>query len=150
LPHDSESEDKPEATETYEVGYGKPPKNTQFKKGKSGNPSGKRKREKCWKEQYAEILEEKVTLRVNGKLERMTFLQAVMRSQIGRAMKSDRAYAEMISFLEKVDADLANDNFQGGVLVVPAQLSLDDWKVAAEEQQRKYRGKYSTETEDEA
>ncbi len=24
----------------YEVGYGKPPKNTQFKKGKSGNPKG--------------------------------------------------------------------------------------------------------------
>jgi hypothetical protein len=25
----------------YEVGYGKPPKDTQFKKGKSGNPRGR-------------------------------------------------------------------------------------------------------------
>lgn len=35
----------------YEVGYGKPPKNTQFKKGKSGNPRGrppKDKNPKVW------------------------------------------------------------------------------------------------------
>ncbi len=27
---------------SYEVGYGKPPKQTQFKKGQSGNPLGKK------------------------------------------------------------------------------------------------------------
>jgi hypothetical protein len=27
----------------YEVGYGKPPQSTQFKKGKSGNPKGRPK-----------------------------------------------------------------------------------------------------------
>ena len=27
----------------YDVGYGKPPRSSQFQKGKSGNPSGKRK-----------------------------------------------------------------------------------------------------------
>jgi hypothetical protein len=26
---------------SYEVGYGKPPKDTQFKKGSSGNPKGR-------------------------------------------------------------------------------------------------------------
>ena len=28
---------------SYEVGYGKPPKHTQFKKGQSGNPKGRPK-----------------------------------------------------------------------------------------------------------
>ena len=28
----------------YEVGYGKPPKNTQFQKGVSGNPKGRPKK----------------------------------------------------------------------------------------------------------
>ena len=28
-------------TDRYEVGYGKPPKNTRFKKGMSGNPGGR-------------------------------------------------------------------------------------------------------------
>ena len=27
----------------YEVGYGKPPKSTRFRKGQSGNPAGRRK-----------------------------------------------------------------------------------------------------------
>jgi hypothetical protein len=30
----------------YEVGYGKPPERTQFKKGQSGNPKGRRKANK--------------------------------------------------------------------------------------------------------
>lgn len=28
----------------YEVGYGKPPKDTRFKKGRSGNPAGRKKK----------------------------------------------------------------------------------------------------------
>lgn len=32
----------PKNTDTDEVGYGKPPKQHQFKKGQSGNPSGKK------------------------------------------------------------------------------------------------------------
>ena len=30
----------------YEVGYGKPPKATRFKKGQSGNPKGRPRRQK--------------------------------------------------------------------------------------------------------
>ena len=33
----------PTKPKDYEVGYGKPPKHTQFTKGTSGNPSGKKK-----------------------------------------------------------------------------------------------------------
>lgn len=33
--------------EDYQVGYRKPPTATRFKKGKSGNPSGRRKKEGC-------------------------------------------------------------------------------------------------------
>jgi hypothetical protein len=31
---------------SYDVGRGKPPKHTQFKKGQSGNPAGRKKKEK--------------------------------------------------------------------------------------------------------
>lgn len=36
--------DQPAQTNNYDVGYGKPPKKTQFTKGQSGNPRGRPKR----------------------------------------------------------------------------------------------------------
>ena len=35
---------KKNTSDSYEVGYGKPPRNTQFKKGVSGNPKGRPKK----------------------------------------------------------------------------------------------------------
>ena|SRR5437868_14511965 len=35
---------KDDSTDDYEVGYGKPPKNSQFQKGVSGNPTGRPKK----------------------------------------------------------------------------------------------------------
>lgn len=37
----SEEPPQPEDPDEAYVGYGKPPKHTQFKKGKSGNPKGR-------------------------------------------------------------------------------------------------------------
>ncbi len=47
------------------VGYGKPPKHTQFKKGKSGNQKG-RPPKKYLHQVLQDILDEQVTLVVNG------------------------------------------------------------------------------------
>lgn len=41
----------------YEVGYGKPPVHTRFKKGQSGNPSGKAGPRKMRRRRFAEILD---------------------------------------------------------------------------------------------
>jgi hypothetical protein len=32
----------------YEIGYGKPPVQGQFQKGRSGNPNGRRKKKSPW------------------------------------------------------------------------------------------------------
>ena len=49
----------------YEVGYGKPPKHTQFPKGQSGNPKGRPKKRKTAKEVLEEAWQGEIT--VNGK-----------------------------------------------------------------------------------
>lgn len=51
----------------YTVGYGRPPKSTQFKKGTSGNPAGKPKGSRSFASYLNEALSKKVTLTENGK-----------------------------------------------------------------------------------
>ena len=73
----------------YKVGYRKPPKKSQFKKGKSGNPNGRPKHENSFKNLQriiADELLEVVTISVNGKPCKMTRIEAVMRAQFNAAM----------------------------------------------------------------
>lgn len=51
----------------YEVGYGKPPKDTQFKAGKSGNPKGRPKGSLNAITILNKALEEKVVVQENGR-----------------------------------------------------------------------------------
>lgn len=51
----------------YDVGYGKPPNHTKFKKGQSGNPRGKPKGKKSLKTILAEELLAQMTIGLNGK-----------------------------------------------------------------------------------
>lgn len=51
----------------YEVGYGKPPKHSEFKPGVSGNPKGRVKGQKGLKTDLAAALDAPQTIKVNGK-----------------------------------------------------------------------------------
>lgn len=52
-------------SDEYEVGYRKPPQKTQFKKGKSGNPMGRKKGTKSIGEEFLEELERMVIVSEN-------------------------------------------------------------------------------------
>ena len=52
----------------YVVGYGKPPRHSQFKPGESGNPSGTRKGGRSLKLDLAAELSEEVRVSENGKV----------------------------------------------------------------------------------
>src|SRR5215469_15592455 len=51
----------------YEVGYGKPPRHTRFKKGQSGNPRGRPCGSKNLKTLLSEALSEPVIITENGR-----------------------------------------------------------------------------------
>jgi hypothetical protein len=59
-------------TGEYEVGYRKPPKDTQFKPGQSGNPDGHKKHSKSVKTLLMEALNEHILVIEAGIQRRIT------------------------------------------------------------------------------
>jgi len=81
------------AAADYAVGYGKPPLHTRFRKGQSGNPAGRPPNSARLRVQ-ALTLEEAYRAVVvkedgDGRAEPVPALQAVLRSQIGLAIKGN-------------------------------------------------------------
>ena len=133
-----------------EVGYCKPPKKSQWKKGTSGNPGG-RKRESNSRitHMIASILDEKVPATLQGKKKRITTFEALFRAQVQRAFKSDQGFKELMKLVDRFFPQLAPDHVCGGVIVVPAQMPVDEWEKWAGERQAKYRGNTGDRSPDE-
>ncbi|GJL94971.1 MAG: hypothetical protein DHS20C05_13760 [Hyphococcus sp.] len=60
----------------YNVGFKKPPKHTQFKKGKSGNPKGRPRKSKNMTTVLTEVMAQTVTIKQNGKRRRVPLREA--------------------------------------------------------------------------
>jgi hypothetical protein len=81
----------------YEVGYGKPPVHTRFRKGASGNPTGKRSRQPTFDELIAVELNKKVTVTENGESRRITKRQAIAMRCVQKAMQGDAKAQKQIA-----------------------------------------------------
>lgn len=62
----------------YEVGYGRPPKRTQFKPGRSGNPKGRPKGTRNEATIWLSVFNKKVTIREGGKNRTVSLLEAMI------------------------------------------------------------------------
>jgi hypothetical protein len=81
----------------YEVGYGRPPRETQFGKGVSGNRKGRPKGSKNIATRFNEIASGLITVTTGGKTTTMTRLDAVLYQQMNSALKGDhRAIKETL------------------------------------------------------
>jgi len=89
----------------YEVGYGKPPRETQFKKGRSGNPKGRPRgsKNKNPRNEAPELLRifEKEATRLVPILDgteriRISMLEAVFKSAFIQAAKGDHRSQKLV------------------------------------------------------
>ena len=82
-----------------EVGYGKPPKHSRFKKGRSGNPRGRPKGAKNLKTELEEELGELIVVREGGKPKKVTKLRAIIKGQTAKGAHGDTKAATFVGNL---------------------------------------------------
>jgi hypothetical protein len=85
--------------EAYEVSFGKPPRRTQFAKGKSGNPRGRPKGALNVATMLERILEEKVIITLNGRRRTVTKLQVAITQLIDMATGGDLKALQLLTSL---------------------------------------------------
>jgi hypothetical protein len=88
----------------YEIGYGKPPKRTQFQPGVSGNPRGKPRGSKNLRPALREdqlvklIFQEanrKINIREDGLTRKITMAEAILRSLAAKAAQGNRLHQKL-------------------------------------------------------
>jgi Family of unknown function (DUF5681) len=80
----------------YEIGYGKPPIDTRFKPGASGNPSGRPKGAKNLTTLVHEALNEPVIIAENGRRRKVSKRQAIIKQLINRSAQGDLKALQML------------------------------------------------------
>lgn len=89
------SEDSPQ----YEVGFRKPPKNSRFQKGRSGNPQGRPKGSRNLATVLERTLRERVVINENGTRRIVTKLEAAIKQLVNKAASGDLPAMRQLSSL---------------------------------------------------
>src|SRR5215472_1787965 len=93
-----------EKSRVYEVGYGKPPHHTRFKKGQSGNPRGRPCGSKNLKTLLSEALSEPVIITEDGRQRKITKREAIVRQVVNCSATPDlRAVRIVFDLLRDIE-----------------------------------------------
>lgn len=80
---------KPDESKHYAVGYRKPPQQSRFKKGQSGNPKGRPKGTLNLATVLGQTLREPVLINENGRQKVITKLEATVKQLVNKAASGD-------------------------------------------------------------
>lgn len=124
------AKDKKRKSGDYDVGYGKPPKEHQFKKGISGNPGGAPPKPKPKPIDFAAVLNEPITVKNAGILERMDPFEVSVRQLVRGGLKQNnlnavRKFLELCETYGLLTPPAANHG--GGVIHAPKGVDFNEW-----------------------
>jgi hypothetical protein len=97
----------------YKVGPGRPPLNTRFKKGQSGNPGGRRKKQ--LPALLADALNEMVFVTIDGERRQITKREAIVHQLVNKSTTADLRATKMLFDMMK-DAEQ-----KAGVAALPPE-----------------------------
>jgi Family of unknown function (DUF5681) len=95
---------------SYPVGYGKPPKQHQFKPGQSGNSKGRPKGAKNTSTLLREILDGKIDLRTGASVRKVSVREAILLRIAQSALKGEIKSAHFL--LQRYDAETTQAEVQ--------------------------------------
>jgi|ERR1022692_4620675 hypothetical protein len=98
----------------YTVSYGKPPQQTRFQKGRSGNPNGRPRKSKNTATIVRTILDEEVLVTKNGEQRKMSSREAMLTRVANKGLAGDIKAVTLlipgIGELEPALAELQREN----------------------------------------
>ena len=89
----------------YDVGWGKPPKATQFPKGQSGNPRGRKPGRQNLKTELLRELNQTVAMTVDGRRRKMSLQTVITKRLVADAAKGDaKARDQLLRLINQIEA----------------------------------------------
>jgi hypothetical protein len=91
---------------TKPIGYGSPPDYTKWKKGQSGNPSGRKKGQRNLATDIADELAATIHLKEGGRAVTLTKQRAMVKALVAKSIRGDtRAIAQLVTLIERQSAE---------------------------------------------
>jgi len=125
---------KDDDNDDYKVGYKKPPKHSQYKKGVSGNKKGRPKGPNgptAFLPHFFSMLNEIIKIKgPDGRLRKIRKGDVIFQNQITKAMKGDaKATTQVIDMLKRGGYLNPPDESKTrtGVIGIPEPLSQEEW-----------------------
>src|ERR1700758_4837416 len=126
MPSDNRPPDTPAdvAGDGYEIGYGKPPKQSRFRPGQSGNPAGRRKGVRNLMTDVQRTLKVPISLKEGGRSRRISTQEGALLVLREKALKGDaRALDRLIELASRFNNEAGE--------TVAAALSTEDQAMLA-------------------
>jgi hypothetical protein len=116
------------ASKDYEVGYGRPPVQSRFQPGQSGNSKGRPKGSHNFQTLLADELLSRVPVTINGKTVRLTKAELAIRQQVDKAAKGDgRALTIVLKMMGEGSNTAAVQDSDEGSAPVQTELTREQF-----------------------
>jgi Family of unknown function (DUF5681) len=109
----------------YQVGYGKPPRHAQFRKGQSGNPGGRPRRAPTERAKALALREayRRITVKEGGRAFALPAIQAILRSQVVLAAKGNvQAQRAVLATIQTIEDENVLAAKFAAIRAAPAQV----------------------------